>query len=96
MKNDTYLVCSVLQIFTNNKDMETKKTVRVILIFIIATLVVFSLILFFNNHLEEKGQSLTPVENSLEIAGGHQSYVAVNMPIINDDDCLSEEMHETN
>jgi protein-disulfide isomerase len=69
--------------------METKKTVRVILIFIIATLVVFSLILFFNNHLEEKGQSLTPVENSLEIAGGHQSYVAVNMPIINDDDCLS-------
>ena len=30
MKNDTYLVCSVLQIFTNNKDMETKKTVVVV------------------------------------------------------------------
>ncbi|MDD3285411.1 MAG: thioredoxin domain-containing protein [Patescibacteria group bacterium] len=71
--------------------METKKTVRVIFIFILAALAVFGLILFFNNHIEEKQDLLeaSEMKTESELSGNQQSYAAANFPVISEDDFVS-------
>lgn len=69
--------------------MEAKKTVKIVLILIIAAVAIFSLILFLNNHIESKEQAVAPKEDDISLSGNPQSYVAANMPVATDDDFIS-------
>jgi predicted DsbA family dithiol-disulfide isomerase len=72
--------------------MEAKKTRKIIFTLIIAAVLIFSLVLFLNSQRMLKDQALAPFSEevaSLADAENKQSYVAVNMPVIKENDFVS-------
>jgi len=69
--------------------MEAKKTVKIIFIVIVAAIVIFGLILFFNNHLENKVAVSESAAEISESVGDQQSYIAAVKPVVSDDDFVS-------
>lgn len=69
--------------------MEAKKTVRIVIFLILAAVAIFGLILFFNNHLESKGEIIQPAAETADTDGNRQSYAAASMPAFDEDDFSS-------